>query len=163
MGGRDNRKVLEILPNHFPSYIWMPSNAKRKRTFDWVLFFSHSVHGVFLMACKSLLIVVLLLLLVFSPTAQGGPLAYGLCQAACCAGWVTCYAAAGLVAGTVTGGVAAPPAAIACNTIVGSCMTACAAAFIAPTPWTIKERQRYMIKGSTKDEKRRIWIHFALH
>ena len=29
---------------------------------------------------------------------------YGLCQTACNAGWVACYAAAGLVAGASTGG-----------------------------------------------------------
>ncbi|CAF1160180.1 unnamed protein product [Adineta steineri] len=29
---------------------------------------------------------------------------YGLCQTACNAGWVSCYAAAGLVAGVSTGG-----------------------------------------------------------
>ena len=41
---------------------------------------------------------------------------YGACQTACNAGWVSCYAAAGLTAGTLTAGVGVPAAAIACNT-----------------------------------------------
>ena len=41
--------------------------------------------------------------IVAQPSA-GGPTAYGLCQAACAAGVVVCYAAAGFVFGTITGG-----------------------------------------------------------
>lgn len=55
---------------------------------------------------------------------------YALCQTACNAAVVGCYSAAGLVFGTVTGGVGAPPAAVACNVALGSCMSACAAKFL---------------------------------
>lgn len=57
--------------------------------------------------------------------------AYALCQSACSAGWVSCYAAAGLVAGTVTAGVGAPAAALACNSACGACMSVCASKFLA--------------------------------
>ncbi len=66
--------------------------------------------------------------------ADGGPIAYGFCQAGCCTAWVACYAAAGLVAGTVTAGLGAPAAALACNAQQGFCMAACAAMAIAPIP-----------------------------
>eukprot|EP00244_Chara_vulgaris_P002982 TRINITY_DN152_c0_g2_i5.p1 TRINITY_DN152_c0_g2~~TRINITY_DN152_c0_g2_i5.p1 ORF type:complete len:100 (+),score=3.48 TRINITY_DN152_c0_g2_i5:262-561(+) len=60
---------------------------------------------------------------------------YPACQTACNAAWVLCYSTAGVVAGTVTGGVAAPAVVIACNAQQGVCMAACAAAFLAaPTP-----------------------------
>jgi len=68
------------------------------------------------------------------PVGEAGPVAYGLCQAACSAAVVSCYAAAGLTFGTVTAGVGAPAAAIACNTAFGQCSAACAAAFLLPTP-----------------------------
>lgn len=51
---------------------------------------------------------------------------YGACQTGCNTAWVSCYAAAGLVAGTVTAGAAIPAAAAACNTAQGVCMAACA-------------------------------------
>lgn len=47
-------------------------------------------------------IILLLVASVAQPSA-GGP-AYGLCQAACAAGVVACYTAAGFVFGTVIGG-----------------------------------------------------------
>jgi len=68
------------------------------------------------------------------PVNEAGPAAYGLCQAACFAGVVTCYAAAGLTFGTVTAGAGAPVAAIACNAALAKCCTSCAAAFLLPTP-----------------------------
>ncbi|KAL5519692.1 hypothetical protein ACEPAG_1352 [Sanghuangporus baumii] len=67
-------------------------------------------------------------------TVLGGPLAYCACQTACNAGVVTCYAAAGLTFGTVVAAPAAPAAAIACNSVLGVCMAACAASFLAPIP-----------------------------
>ncbi len=48
-----------------------------------------------------------------------------LCYAGCGISWAACYAAAGLIAGTVTAGVGAPAAALACNAAEGTCMTAC--------------------------------------
>ena len=48
---------------------------------------------------------------------------------------VSCYAGAGLVAGTVTAGLGAPEMALACNAAQGLCMTACAGGLLpAPTP-----------------------------
>ena len=58
---------------------------------------------------------------------------YGLCQTGCNTAWVACYAAAGLVAGTVTAGAAVPAAALTCNAQQGLCMAACAAMTIAGT------------------------------
>mmetsp|Transcript_73397 Transcript_73397/g.192453 ORF Transcript_73397/g.192453 Transcript_73397/m.192453 type:complete len:130 (-) Transcript_73397:253-642(-) len=52
---------------------------------------------------------------------------YGVCQTACNAGVVACYAAAGLVFGTITGGAGMPVAAVGCNAAQGACMAACAA------------------------------------
>ncbi|KAI8837667.1 hypothetical protein BJ741DRAFT_602937, partial [Chytriomyces cf. hyalinus JEL632] len=66
--------------------------------------------------------------------AAAGPLPYVICISACNAGWVACYAGAGLVAGTVTAGIGAPAAAIMCNAAQGACMTACGAALLAPDP-----------------------------
>ena len=48
---------------------------------------------------------------------------YGACQAACNAGAVACYSAAGLTFGAAAGGVPLPAAA-------GCCMAACAATFL---------------------------------
>ena len=48
---------------------------------------------------------------------------------------VACYGGAGFVFGTVTAGLGAPPAIIACNAALGVCSAACAAtALVAPTP-----------------------------
>ena len=77
---------------------------------------------------------ILLVLVMLVPLREAGPVAYGLCQAACSAGVVSCYAAAGLTFGTVTAGAAMPAAAIACNAAFAKCSAACAAAFLAPTP-----------------------------
>ncbi|RUP43601.1 cysteine-rich protein [Jimgerdemannia flammicorona] len=66
--------------------------------------------------------------------ADGSILLYGLCQTACNAAWVSCYAAAGLVAGAATGGLGIPAAAIACNIGQGVCMASCAASFLVPFP-----------------------------
>jgi len=73
---------------------------------------------------------------VLVPVGEAGPLAYGLCQKACSVCVVACYSSAGLVFGTVTGGLGAPPAAIACNVGFGLCSAACAAGFLvlAPAP-----------------------------
>jgi len=57
-------------------------------------------------------------------------LAYGACQTVCNVGVVACYATAGLTFGTVTGGLGAPAAAVACNALQGTCMSACAAQFL---------------------------------
>jgi len=68
------------------------------------------------------------------PISQAGPLAYAACQTACAAGVVACYGSAGLVFGTVTAGVGAPAAAVACNLAFAKCSAACAALLVAPTP-----------------------------
>ncbi|RIB08799.1 hypothetical protein C2G38_1982314 [Gigaspora rosea] len=82
----------------------------------------------------SKLVASVILILLLSSTANAGPILYAVCQTACNAGWVACYAAGGLVAGTVTGGLGAPAAAILCNIAQGGCMAACAASLFAPTP-----------------------------
>ena len=56
---------------------------------------------------------------------------YGLCQTACNAGACACYGSAGFVFGTVTAGMGVPAAIITCNTILGTCMSVCAAKFLA--------------------------------
>ncbi|CAF0915355.1 unnamed protein product [Adineta ricciae] len=78
-------------------------------------------------------ILVFLLLLMTSCT-KAGPLAYGMCQAGCASVVVACYSAAGAVFGTVTGGLGAPPAIIACNLAFGKCSAVCAAIALTPTP-----------------------------
>uniref|UniRef100_A0A914WTG2 Cysteine-rich protein n=1 Tax=Plectus sambesii TaxID=2011161 RepID=A0A914WTG2_9BILA len=79
-------------------------------------------------------LIILIIALVMVPPAEGGPaLAVG-CVAACNAGAVACYASAGLVFGTITAGVGTPIAAVLCNLAQGTCMAACAASVIAPTP-----------------------------
>ena len=70
----------------------------------------------------------LLLLLTFSVLVSTTvSVGLAVCIAACNAAAAACYAAAGLVIGTVTLGVGAPPAAIACSAGQGVCMTSCAA------------------------------------
>ncbi|KAF8335236.1 hypothetical protein F5887DRAFT_932693 [Amanita rubescens] len=61
-----------------------------------------------------------------------GPIAYGVCQTACNAGAVTCYTGVGFTFGVTL--VAAPPAILACNSILGACMALCTPFLIAPTP-----------------------------
>ena len=81
------------------------------------------------------ILVIILILGGLVPVNEAGPAAYGLCQAACAAAVVSCYAAAGLVFGTVTAGVGAPAAAAACNTAFGLCSAKCAVGFLPlPTP-----------------------------
>ena len=75
----------------------------------------------------------LTLTLLLSGTASAGPLGYGICQAGCSALVCSCYAAAGLVFGTIPA-AAAPAAALACNSAFGSCQAACAIVLLAPTP-----------------------------
>jgi hypothetical protein len=65
---------------------------------------------------------------------EAGPLAYGICQTGCNTVVVACYAAAGFTFGTVTAGMGVCPAIIACNVALGSCMAACAAVALTPTP-----------------------------
>ena len=83
---------------------------------------------------SSILILTLSLLLVDLKVVLGGPLAYGVCQTGCNALVVACYASAGFVFGTVTGGIGAPPAIIGCNIGLGTCMAGCVAAGCTPTP-----------------------------
>lgn len=56
---------------------------------------------------------------------------YGVCQTVCNVAVVSCYGTAGLTFGTITGGVGAPAAALACNGLLGTCMSACATKFLA--------------------------------
>ena len=82
--------------------------------------------------------IILILSSLFCTTAEAGLWGllfgsvggYAACQTACNVAWVSCYASAGLVAGTVTAGTGVPAAALACNGIQGACMASCATAFI---------------------------------
>ncbi|KIK80004.1 hypothetical protein PAXRUDRAFT_159823 [Paxillus rubicundulus Ve08.2h10] len=68
-----------------------------------------------------------------APLVTAGPLAYGLCQTGCNVLVGACYAGAGFIFGVTI--VGAPPAILACNAGLGTCMAACAAtALLAPTP-----------------------------
>jgi hypothetical protein len=80
------------------------------------------------------LLVLFSLLLVCIPSAQGGPLAYAICQTGCNSLVVACYAAAGFTFGTVTAGAGIPAVIVACNTGLGVCMASCVAAGLSPTP-----------------------------
>ncbi|KAG1470267.1 hypothetical protein G6F56_002783 [Rhizopus delemar] len=77
---------------------------------------------------------VLLILSFLVCICQAGPISYAICQTGCNAVGVACYSAAGFVFGTITGGLGAPPAVIACNAGLGVCMAACVAAGCTPTP-----------------------------
>lgn len=68
------------------------------------------------------------------PTAEGGPVAYGICQSGCNTVAVACYTAGGATFGTVTAGLGVPAVIIGCNLALGTCMVACVAAGFAPTP-----------------------------
>jgi len=68
------------------------------------------------------------------PLTDGGPTAYVACLVGCAGAACACYAAAGLVFGTVTAGVGAPAAALACNAAQGQCYAACHAMAFLPTP-----------------------------
>ncbi|UJR18668.1 hypothetical protein I4U23_005576 [Adineta vaga] len=93
-----------------------------------------------IMNCRNILISIVLLNLIFCVNFSDGGLlglaaaalgGYGLCQTACNAAWVSCYASVGLVAGASTGGAALPLAAIGCNSLQGVCMASCAVSFLA--------------------------------
>jgi len=76
---------------------------------------------------------ILLLAAAAATPTVAGPLAYGICQTGCNFLAVACYGAAGFTFGVTI--VAAPPAIMACNAGLGTCMAACAAtALLAPTP-----------------------------
>ncbi|EGN92794.1 hypothetical protein SERLA73DRAFT_79355 [Serpula lacrymans var. lacrymans S7.3] len=75
----------------------------------------------------------LLVVAASAPAALGGPLAYAMCQTDCNRLAVECYAAAGFTFGVTI--VAAPPAIMACNVGLGTCMATCATVgLFAPTP-----------------------------
>ncbi|KAF8845956.1 hypothetical protein BDN67DRAFT_960610 [Paxillus ammoniavirescens] len=68
-----------------------------------------------------------------APLVTAGPLAYGLCQTGCNVLVCACYAGAGFTFGVTI--VGAPPAILACNAGLGTCMAACAAtALMCPIP-----------------------------
>ncbi|KIJ66076.1 hypothetical protein HYDPIDRAFT_87212 [Hydnomerulius pinastri MD-312] len=68
-----------------------------------------------------------------APLTMAGPLAYAACQTGCNVLAVACYAGAGFTFGVTI--VAVPPAIMACNAGLGTCMAACATvALFAPTP-----------------------------
>ncbi|KAM0745844.1 hypothetical protein T439DRAFT_360903 [Meredithblackwellia eburnea MCA 4105] len=75
----------------------------------------------------------LLLTLLAATTVQGGPLAYGICQAGCSKVVTACYSAGGFVFGTVTAGVGTPAAVLDCTSSYGKCQNACAAVALSPT------------------------------
>ncbi|KAF9461010.1 hypothetical protein BDZ94DRAFT_1168462, partial [Collybia nuda] len=68
------------------------------------------------------------------PSAQAGPLLYGVCQTDCNALAVSCYAATGFTFGTVIATPAVPAVILACNASLGTCSAACVAVtLLAPT------------------------------
>ncbi|KAG2353322.1 cysteine-rich protein [Suillus spraguei] len=76
----------------------------------------------------------LLLTVAAAPQAvMGGPLAYGICQTGCNCLAVACYAGAGFTFGVPIPG-STPAAIMACNAGLGTCMAACAAIALTPTP-----------------------------
>ena len=79
-------------------------------------------------------LLVALIAVALLPYAAGGPLAYGICQTGCNGVAVACYAAASFTFGTVTAGAGVPAVIVGCNTALGTCMAACVAAGLAPTP-----------------------------
>ncbi|CAH0481440.1 unnamed protein product [Peronospora belbahrii] len=83
---------------------------------------------------KTLTSVLVVLGLASTNQVTAGPFAYGICQTGCNAVAVACYAAGGAVFGTVTAGASTIPAIIACNAALGTCMAACVAAGLSPTP-----------------------------
>mmetsp|Transcript_40458 Transcript_40458/g.81612 ORF Transcript_40458/g.81612 Transcript_40458/m.81612 type:complete len:87 (-) Transcript_40458:543-803(-) len=86
------------------------------------------------MAAARVTLVAALVLASLVTSADGGPLAYGICQTGCNAVAVACYAAAGATFGTVTAGAGVAPAVLACNAALGVCMAGCVAAGFTPTP-----------------------------
>ncbi len=80
---------------------------------------------------------ILLMLQVLIHVTQGGLLgmvSLPACYGACNAGAVACYAAGGLVFGTVTLGAAAPAVAVVCSAAQGAYWIACTGAAVAPIP-----------------------------
>jgi len=69
-----------------------------------------------------------LLISAYFNQSQAFGITTGICYAGCGALVTACYASAGLIFGTVTAGVGAPVAAIACNAAFGKCMAACSIA-----------------------------------
>ncbi|KAG1788647.1 uncharacterized protein HD556DRAFT_1244954 [Suillus plorans] len=63
--------------------------------------------------------------------AVAGPLAYAICQTGCNGLVVACYAGAGFTFGVAL--PLAPPALLACNVGLGTCMAACAVVALTPT------------------------------
>ena len=78
--------------------------------------------------------ILILLGSLFIEETEAGLLAYGICQTGCNTVWVACVSAAGGTAGVSTGGLAVPAAILACNVAQGTCMAACVAAGLTPTP-----------------------------
>ena len=58
-----------------------------------------------------------------------------ICYSACGTAWAGCYAAAGLVAGTIVASPAAPAAALACNAAASQCMMVCAGTAVVQGFW----------------------------
>lgn len=79
---------------------------------------------------KAFAIIIVLGMLMNRATA--GPITGAACTAACAAGVVTCYAAAGFVFGTVTAGAGTPAVILGCNAAFGACMKACVAVTLNP-------------------------------
>lgn len=79
-----------------------------------------------------ILYLAVLIIISFVKHVNGGPAAYGICQAGCAAVVTACYAAAGFTWGA-TLGATAPASIVTCNAAFGTCQAACAAAFLAPT------------------------------
>ena len=84
-----------------------------------------------------LLLMLILILGLYLPLVSAGPVAVGVCYSACNAGYVSCLAGYGIVAGT-TGPIGwwawLTSAPAGCSAIQGTCMAACTALFAAPTP-----------------------------
>lgn len=80
------------------------------------------------------LLIVLFVIVCLAIPINSGPIAAALCSSGCAALVVACYAAAGVVFGTITAGLGTPPAILACNAAFGTCMASCAAALVIPVP-----------------------------
>ncbi|KAF0517298.1 hypothetical protein F8M41_016942 [Gigaspora margarita] len=78
-------------------------------------------------------ITIFLLVLVILPFANAGPVTYTLCQSTCNSGWVSCYAAAGII-GAAIPALGAPSVVALCYIAHGTCMASCAASTLVPTP-----------------------------
>lgn len=78
------------------------------------------------------LAVVLVLLAATFAAVDSGVVSYGLCQTACNASAVTCYAGAGYIFGTVTAGFGAPAAVTTCNAALSACMALCTPLLLSP-------------------------------